>query len=272
MAKTFFIVGVLNTTPDSYWDGGQYVTIESAVKRAEELLSQGADIIEIGGESTGPGSVDISVQEELKRTIPVIQAIKEKFPEARLSIDTYKSEVAKAAIEAGVEMVNDITAGRADSNMFSVLANSNAQLVLMYAKDPTPRTTKEDTQYDDVISTIKEFLSKRVELAQVAGMPVNGIILDPGLGHFVLSDPKYSYEIIRRLSEIRALGFSLFVSPSRKSFLAGEENLPTEDRLPGTIVASAISVINGATYVRTHDVAEIRRGCEIAANIQSLSV
>ncbi|MCK5017932.1 MAG: dihydropteroate synthase [Candidatus Peribacteraceae bacterium] len=264
MTKTF-IVGILNTTPDSYFDGGKFESIESAVKRAGEMLEEGADIIEIGGESTGPGSKEVSEEEETSRTIEIIKAIKEKYPEAKLSIDTYKSSVAKLSIDAGVAMVNDVTAGRGDPKMFQVISNSDVKYVIMFSKDEIARTTINNTQYDDVTATIKKFLNDRMEIAIKSGVSKDSIILDPSLGHFVSSDSKYSFEIIKNLNQFKKLGCPIFVSPSRKSFLAGSENLPTKDRLPSTIVSSAIAVLNGATYIRTHDVAEVRRGCEMAS-------
>ena len=262
------IVGVLNVTPDSYYDGGEFNSVELAVKRAGEMLEEGADIIEIGGESTGPGSEDVSFEEEKRRTIDVIKAVREAYPDVRLSVDTYKSTIAAEAIDAGVTMVNDVTAGRGDLEMFSVLARSDAPLVLMYSKDDSARTTVQETQYDDVVTTVKEFLRVRKEAAMKAGIPEERIILDPGMGHFVSSDPQYSFRLLAQLGQLSQLGCPIFVSPSRKSFLAGSENLSTADRLPGTIAASAIAVLHGASYIRTHDILPVRRGCEIAVAIR----
>ncbi len=143
--KNVSIVGVVNVTPDSYYDGGQYNHVDQAVTRVGELLAEGADIIDIGGESTGPGSKDVSLDEELSRVMPVIEAVRKEYPEAKLAIDTYKAEVAKQATAAGVHMINDVTAGRGDEAMFSVMAASSATIVLMYSKDSTARTTVNDT-------------------------------------------------------------------------------------------------------------------------------
>jgi len=263
----FQIVGILNTTPDSYFDGGKFNQVEAAVKRVGEVIDQGADIIDIGGESTGPGSEDVSVEEELNRVIPIIKAVIEEYPDAQISIDTYKSQVAKEAIDAGAMMVNDITAGRGDPDLFKVVADSNAQIVLMYSKDDTARTTVKDQQYDDVVSTIIKFLSERKSAAIDAGIAESRIIVDPGMGHFVSSDPQYSFTILAELERFKELNCPIYVSPSRKSFLAGPKNLPPEDRLPGTIAASALAVTHGVTYIRTHDVSEVRRGCEIAQQL-----
>ncbi|MEK7563064.1 MAG: dihydropteroate synthase, partial [Patescibacteria group bacterium] len=213
------IVGILNVTPDSYYDGGKWNAVDAAVKRAGEMIAEGADWIEIGGESTGPKSKDVSLEEERLRVIPVIEAIRRAFPEAKIAVDTYKAAIASEAISAGAAMVNDVTAGRGDPEMMQAIADacrgiarnaptSNLGLtyVLMYSKDPTPRTTIAETQYEDVVRTIKEFLKQRRDAAIQAGIPKDRIILDPGLGHFVSSVAKYSYEILARLSEFQDLG------------------------------------------------------------------
>lgn len=267
--KDFYIIGALNVTPDSFFDGGKYLAIEDTVKRAGEMLQAGADIIEIGGESSGPRSSEVPLEEELSRTVTAIHEIKEAYPQAHLSVDTWKAEVARQAIEAGVMMVNDVTAGRGDSGMFSVLASFSVKVVLMYSKDPTARTTIDEKLYENVIETIRLFLAERKNEAIKQGIDASRIILDPGLGHFVSSDPQYSFHILAELQKFTELGSPIFISPSRKSFLAGSEKLPTDERLPGTIVASALAVMNGATYIRTHDVLEVRRACEIASSIRS---
>nr|8D5H_A Chain A, folP-SMZ_B27 [uncultured bacterium]8D5H_B Chain B, folP-SMZ_B27 [uncultured bacterium] len=261
------IVGILNVTPNSFHDGGRFVETDKAVVRARELLSQGADIIEIGGESTGPGSNTITADEELARIVPVIRAIRSSLPDANIAVDTYKAEVARKALELGATMINDVSAGRADPKLFGVVARSNAQIVLMYSKDTDPHTSFDERQYVDVVRTVYDFLAERKKAAMSAGIPADRIILDTGLGHFVSSDPQYSFQLLAHLSDFQDLGCKLFLSPSRKSFLAGNELLKTADRLPGTIAASAIAVLHGADYIRTHDVLEVRRGCEIATAI-----
>ena len=250
------IIGILNTTPDSYVEHGAYSNLDAAVKRAGEMIDEGADIIEIGGESTGPGSKDVSVEQELERTIPVIKAIRKNFPTAVLSIDTWKAPVAEAAMAEGATIVNDVTAGRGDQNLYSVLSsNGIAEVILMYSKNSTPRTTVAPQEYDDVVATIKTFLRERRKAAIAAGIAVERIILDPGLGQFISSEARYSFEILERLEEFLDLGSPLMVSPSRKSFLAGPGNLPVAERLPATLDATRIAIRHGASYVRTHDVA-----------------
>lgn len=231
------------------------------------MLGEGADIVEIGGESTGPNSKDVSPEEERSRALPVLIEARKRWADLPISIDTAKSTIAKEALDAGAAMINDVTAGRGDSAMFQVVAvhPSKPKLVLMHAKDSASRTTIEARHYDDVMGTVIEFLEKQIEIALEAGVQRSQIILDPGLGHFLSSEAKYSYTILAQLSRLAALGFPILVSPSRKSFLAGPENLKASDRLAGTIAASAIAILNGAHSIRTHDVAEVRRGCEVAA-------
>jgi len=184
------IVGILNVTPDSYFDGGKHADVAAAVERAGRMLAEGADIIEIGGESTGPGSKDVSLEEELSRVIPVIDGLRARFPSARLSVDTVKSIVAAEALRAGASLVNDVSAGRFDQKMYSVISPSAGALVLMYSKDSSPRTTIENRQYDDFVGTVKAFLRERMLAAELAGIDRARIVLDPGLGHFVSSDPR----------------------------------------------------------------------------------
>lgn len=264
--KAVQIVGVLNVTPDSYFDGGKFNGLDQAITRAGELLAEGADIIDIGGESTGPGSENVALEEELQRVIPVVKGILKEYPDAKLSADTYKAEVAKQATAAGAHMVNDVTAGRGDTDMLPVMAEAGAQVVLMYAKDNSPRTTVAERDYDDVVSDIATFLQARVEAAKQAGIAADKIVIDPGMGHFISAKPEYSFEVIRRLGELTKIA-PVYLSPSRKSFLAGPENLPPADRLPATIAASVIALQNGAAYIRMHDVLPVRRALEIAAQI-----
>lgn len=269
--KQYSIVGVINVTPDSYVDGGRFVKIKDVLQRAEDFRAAGADIIEIGGESTGPGSSDVSVDLELQRVLPAVKAIKREFPGLPVSVDTYKGEVAGEALRAGVSMINDVTAGRGDNEMFSIVAGyPDAKYVLMYAKDQTARTTKKPVQYPDVVGAVSDFLITRANVAVGAGVSQDNLVLDPGMGHFLSGDPRYSFEVLARLPEIVSLGYPVFISASRKSFLAGEEKLPVVDRLPGTVAASAIAVLHGAAYIRTHDVQEVRRGCEISNQIKML--
>lgn len=244
-------MGILNVTPDSFYDGGRFDGTERAVAKALEMLADGADWIDVGGESTGPNSENVSVKEELARVIPVIEGMKVR----QISIDTWKAAVAENALDAGASMVNDVTAGRGDPAMFALIAERGCSYVMMRSKDPTPRTTVKNEQYDDVIKTIHEFFEERIAAAERAGVKKSQLILDPGLGHFVSSDSSYSWEILERLTELHDLGCPILVSPSRKSFTA-EHGEPPDDRLPGTLKATRLAVEHGATIIRTHDVKE----------------
>jgi len=247
------VMGVLNVTPDSFSDGGKFNSIASAVRKVGEMVEQGALIIDVGGESSGPDSKSVSLKEEIKRVVPVVEAVRKKFPDIFISIDTYKSGVAVAAYKVGADMVNDVTAGRGDSKMFSVVAKLKMPICLMYSKDKNARTTRDKIEYADVIETIDEFLSERVAKAREAG--IEQIVVDPGMGAFVSMESKYSFEILRRLSELRSLGLPILIGASRKSFLGGK----IEDRLVPSLACAVIAVMNGAKIIRAHDVAETGR-------------
>lgn len=250
-------MGILNVTPDSFSDGNQFLSVDQAIPQLSRLIADGADIIDVGGESSGPGSVDISAEEELRRVKPVIDYIAANglAEKTLFSIDTYKAPVARYALERGFTIANDVTALRGDPQMVGVLAKYRPYVVLMYSKDPTPRTTRENTQYHDVMAAIKTFLRERAALLLRAGFPENRIILDPGMGMFVSADPKYSYEIIDRLGELKSLGYPILVGPSRKSFLGGKNDIASRDEKSWQIARQAIQ--NGAAIVRMHGVRKI---------------
>ncbi len=245
-------MGVLNATPDSFSDGGQFNQLKQAEKRIKELIDQGADIIDIGGESTGPGAPDVSETEELKRLEPIIKSIqKKKWTEKALfSIDTYKAKVADYALENGFQIINDVTALRRDPKMMDILLKHKPYVILMYSKDNTPRTTKEAVEYEDVIDTIKQFLTEKAKQLIQAGFPKEKIILDPGMGAFISANPDYSFEIIERLSELKSLGFPLLVGISRKSCLGGI----LEERDQPSVEWSLKAFQNGADLIRIHNV------------------
>lgn len=258
--KAPILMGILNVTPDSFSDGGQFFSQDAAVQRAFQMIEECASIIDVGGESTGPGSVDVSAEEELKRVIPVIQKIRERNTQVWISIDTWKSEVAKQAIQAGADMVNDVTALRGDPQMVSVIAEYKVPLILMYSKDSTPRTTREKIQYDDVVNTIREFLEQRIEFAQQNGIDSSQIIVDPGMGAFVSGEARYSLEILKRLNEFKAWGFPILIGASRKGFISeicGGKG--SGDRLEGSLAAALIAMMNGANILRVHDVKKTKR-------------
>lgn len=250
------VMGILNVTPDSFYDGGKYNEGEQAVAQTRRLINEGANIIDIGGESTGPRSKEVSLEEELQRVLPVVDALRDMHSETCISVDTYKAEVASQILAAGATMINDVTAGRGDRKMFRVIAESGCRYIMMRSKDDSPRTTMEDVSYNDVLDTIHAFFEERISAALKVGIAREQLILDPGLGHFVSSDPAYSWYILEHLEFLCDFGCPILVSPSRKSFTAEFSSQPPEDRLAGTLRATEISLNHGASIVRTHDVRE----------------
>ena len=255
------VMGILNVTPDSFWDGGRTPTVEAALDRARRMAEWGADWLDVGGESTGPGSSDVSADEECRRVVPVVAVLARELS-LPLSVDTTKAAVAREALAAGAAMINDVSALRWDPEMAGVIARAGARVVLMYAKDETPRTTTRDVAYDDVIETILAFLRERIEVARAAGIAPDRIVVDPGLGWFVGADPRYSYEVLRGLDRLRALGHPVLIGPSRKSFLAYTDlrpPLPVVRRLMPTAAVVAVAAWMGVDIVRVHDVEEMRQ-------------
>lgn len=255
------IMGILNVTPDSFYDGGRYTTVDSAVAQVEKMVEEGVDIIDVGGESTRPGSEMISVDEELRRVLPVIKELVKRV-DVPISIDTYKAEVARLAIEEGVEMVNDISALRFDEKMIEVVKEKKVPIVLMHMKG-TPKDMQINPFYEDVVREIYEFLCERVEWAVTKGVGKDYIVIDPGIGFGkrVIDN----LEIIRRLPEFKSLGLPILIGLSRKSFIGHIlGGLPPEERLEGTASAVAISVLKGANIIRVHDVKAMRRVAETA--------
>ena len=253
-------MGVLNVTPDSFSDGGLYLDPERAIARGLELISAGADILDIGGESTRPGAEPVPPEEELRRVIPVIKGLREET-EAVISIDTYKAVVAEAALEAGADMVNDISALRFDGRMGEVLAETAAPVILMHMQGE-PRTMQENPHYDDVVSEIISFLRRRIEEAVELGIAPERVIIDPGIGFG--KRVEHNLEILRRLDELKVLGRPILIGPSRKSFIGQLSGAPVSERLPGTIAAVALGIAKGAAIVRVHDVREVRQAVRIA--------
>jgi len=256
------VMGILNVTPDSFSDGGKFHNHEQAVQHALEMFEQGADIVDIGGESTGPGSKDVSVDEELKRVLPVVQMLRQRLDSqnpAWISVDTYKSDVARAALDAGADMINDVTALRGDPEMAQILAEYDVPVLLMYSKDSTPRTTRDAVQYDDVVTTVYSFFEDRIAFATKAGIVRERLLLDPGMGAFVSGEPKYSLQLLSRLERFLELDLALVVGPSRKSFIGQVLDVPISKRLEGSLAACAVAVTHGASILRVHDVQETRR-------------
>lgn len=247
--KKPLIMGVLNLTPDSFSDGGEHNNLKNALARVKEMEAEGADIIDIGGESTGPNSSDISYGEERRRVMTILKKVLEitKIP---ISIDTYKSKIAEEAINLGAKMVNDVTALRGDKNMAKTVAKLKVPIIIMYAKDKTARTTTQEKHYIDVLKDIKKFLKERMSYAKKNKISTSKIIIDPGMGNFISKLPKYSFEVINRLPELKSLGYPICIGASRKSFIGGSMG---ERDIKGQII-SAIAYLNGASIIRTHDV------------------
>jgi dihydropteroate synthase len=254
------IMGILNVTPDSFSDGGLFVDEKSALEQAYKMIEDGADIIDVGGESTRPGSDSIPIEIELERVLPVIDKLS-KTTETCISIDTYKSVVAKKALEMGACIVNDISA-LSDPNMASVVAETGSPIVLMHKKG-IPKDMQVAPHYDSLISEISEFLQEKIQVAVESGISPEQIIIDPGIGFG--KTVAHNLEILRNLREFKALGKPILVGTSRKSFIGKILNVnDATDRVDGTSATVAIAIANGADLVRVHDVKEIVRVARMA--------
>ena len=252
------LMGILNVTPDSFSDGGDFYDPDDALRHAMAMIEEGADFIDIGGESTRPGSETVTVDDELRRVMPVIERLIQLSP-VPVSIDTYKSGVAARALDAGAVMVNDISGLHFDADMAGVIARHEASVVLMHIRG-TPRTMQADPRYDDVVGEICEYLQEGIRAAERSG--IEQMIIDPGIGFG--KTPAHNLEIIRRLREFHRLGYPVLVGPSRKSFIGKVLDLPVEERLEGTAAAVAASILNGANVVRVHDVKAMKRVAQVA--------
>jgi len=249
------VQAVVNVTPDSFYDGGRYATTERAVARAEQVLEEGADIIDIGGESTRPGADPVTVEEETARVLPVVEALAGRI-EAPISVDTSKAVVARRSLEAGARIINDVTGFRGDPEMLDCVAAHGAGVIVMHMRG-TPRTMQRLTHYESLMGEIVELLADRVALAEKAGVPRERIVVDPGLGFG--KTPEDNLVILRRLSVLTELGCPILVGASRKSFLGRLFGWDLEERLEGSVAAAAAAVLAGASIVRVHDVKETRK-------------
>ena len=244
------VMGILNVTPDSFSDGGCYFDAEQAVVHAELMAEEGATLIDIGGESSRPGASPVSVNEELARILPVIRAIADTV-DVLLSIDTYKAEVARRALEAGAHLINDITALRGDVAMAAVVAEMGAGLILMHMKG-TPGTMQQAPQYDDVVREVCTSLQESVQIAETQGIAADRIIIDPGIGFGKTTE--HNLELLKRLEEFRRLNKPLLIGTSRKSFIGNILGLPVTERVEGTAATVCWAIMHGADIVRVHDV------------------
>ena len=252
-----FIMGIINVTPDSFYKVSRKMRIDEILKTAEKMLEDGTDILDIGGMSTRPGSDPVEVEEELKRVVPAIKALKENFPDSLISVDTYRWKVAKEAIDAGADIVNDISAMRFDENMGKLVADTGVPVVLMHIKG-TPKTMQENPHYEDVVKEISEYFEERINYALSQGISEKRIILDPGIGFGKRLED--NLEILRRIEEFKSLGFPLLIGASRKSFIGHTlDGAPPEDRLEGTLAVTAWCCMRGVDIIRVHDVKENKR-------------
>jgi dihydropteroate synthase len=256
------LMGVVNVTPDSFSDGGLYLDAEVAIRHGEELVRDGADLLDVGGESTRPGAEEVSAEEEVARTQPVVAALAEAGHE--VSIDTSKLAVAEAALDAGASIVNDVTALRRDPEIAALCAERDAGLILMHMQGD-PRTMQENPTYDEVVDDVCTFLAERLEAALAAGVAEERIWLDPGIGFG--KSLNHNLELLRRLGELRSLGRPLVVGASRKSFIGRIDGSEVGERLGGTVAASVLAAAEGADVLRVHDVAEVAQGARVAAAI-----
>jgi dihydropteroate synthase len=263
-----FVVGVLNVTPDSFSDGGRFLDAEAAVGQALRLAAEGADIVEVGGESTRPGAPEVPVEEELRRVMPVLERLAARRFPVPVSIDTSRSEVARAALAAGASMVNDVR-GLADPLLAAVVATAEVPVVLMHMRG-TPRDMRRRAIYADVVAEVRSELAGALARAEQAGVRRERTLLDPGLGFAKTSEQ--SVRLLARLPEIQTLERPLLVGPSRKSFIGDLTGAAAPDRLPGTLAAVTAAVLGGAAFVRVHDVAAAVQACRVAAALRIASL
>jgi dihydropteroate synthase len=259
------VMGIVNVTPDSFSDGGLFLDSERAIKHGRELAAQGAEILDVGGESTRPGAAAVRAGEELARVGPVIEALAAgSGAGAEVSVDTSKLQVAQAALDAGARIVNDVTALRADREIAGLCADRAAQLVLMHMQG-TPRTMQRQPTYDDVVDDVRSFLEQRMELAVREGLSERRIWLDPGIGFG--KTVEHNLELLRRVGELRELGRPIVIGTSRKSFIGELTGRDVDQRLGGTIASNVLALEAGAQIFRVHDVAEARQALAVAEAI-----
>ena len=261
------VMGIVNVTPDSSSDGGKFFSPEVAISHASKLIMQGADIIDIGGESTRPGAKLVSESEELKRVIPVIEKIRTDNPKILISIDTTKASVAKYAVEAGANIINDVSGLSFDNNMTGIVESLNVPIVIMHMKG-NPQNMQLNPKYKDIVNEILDFFKIKIKIAIQSGINRSMIILDPGIGFGKTVD--HNFELLSRLNEFNVLELPIMIGPSRKSFIGITLDLPPEDRVEGTAAAVSAGVMNGASIVRVHDVKSMKRVVKIIEKIRNV--
>jgi len=259
VAVSYTLMGILNVTPDSFSDGEAFLEADAAVEHGRRLVADGADIVDVGGESTRPGAAPVPAVEELARVLPVIERL---AGTARLAIDTMKAEVAAAALDAGAEIVNDVSALRHSPEMAGLVADRGVDCCLMHMRG-TPQTMQDDPRYGDVVDDVRAFLEERLAHAVAAGIAEERVWLDPGIGFG--KTVEHNLELLRRLDELVAIGRPLVIGTSRKGFLGRLTASPPGDRLAGTIATNVLALERGATVFRVHDVAAVGEALTVAA-------
>ncbi|MEF3244583.1 MAG: dihydropteroate synthase [Caldisericaceae bacterium] len=247
--KDFFVMGILNVTPDSFSDGGKYTNLESALKRTEEMVNEGVDIIDVGGESTRPNAEPVSIDEELKRVIPIINELSKRFPTIPISIDTYKAKVAEEAINSGADIINDISGLRFDENMVDIAKRYDTPVVVMHIKG-TPKNMQKNPTYENLMKELLEYFDERIKSLNSFG--ISKIIIDPGIGFGKTRE--HNLTILNRLSEFKIFNVPILMGLSRKSFIGLTLDRSVDDRLFGTIASNAFALLEGASILRVHDV------------------
>lgn len=256
------LMGILNVTPDSFSDGGLYLDEDSAIAHGREMVSDGADLVDVGGESTRPGAQEVEASEERRRTEPVVSALADAG--ITVSIDTSKAAVAEAALDSGAAMVNDVTALHGDPDLAGVCADRDCEVVLMHMQG-TPRTMQANPTYDDVVDDIRAFLAERIEAAMAAGIAEERIWIDPGIGFG--KTVEHNAELLRRLAELRDLGRPIAIGTSRKSFIGRLTGREAQDRIGGSIASNVLALRAGAEMLRVHDVREAAQAVTVAEAI-----
>ncbi|MCD6407910.1 dihydropteroate synthase [bacterium] len=264
--KRPFIMGILNVTPDSFYDGGRYFNFDKAIERAKEMEKEGADIIDVGGESSRPGSEPVSEEEEIRRVVPVIKTLVDEL-NIPVSCDTYKSKVAEKAIESGAKIINDISAFRFDEKLFDVVKNSGCGYVLMHMKG-TPRDMQKSPYYEDVIGEIHRFFEEKIKFIAENGMEIERVVIDPGIGFGKRVEDNLM--ILKNLDRFTDFNRPILIGTSRKSFIGKILDVDTEERMEGTISSNVYSLLKGARIFRVHDVKETKRALMVAEAIEKV--
>lgn len=259
-----FLMGVVNATPDSFSDGGHFLALDAAVARAERLAEEGADLVDLGGESTRPGALPVGEAEERRRVVPIVERLRARGFRLPISVDTSKGAVARAALEAGADLVNDVS-GLSDPALAAAVAGAGVPVVVMHMRG-TPADMAGRTRYADLLGEVAAGLRQGMARAAAAGIGEGRIILDPGLGF--AKTPAQTVELLARVGELRGLGRPLLVGPSRKRFIGELTGAPVGDRLPGTLAAVTACVLAGVEFVRVHDVAAARQAALVAAALR----